>query len=105
MSDEKIEVTEVSNNDAVAEDANQNAPQNKGPKSKFGKSLDTYFEISQRGSTIKQEIIGGVTTFFAMVYIMFVNPSTMSGQGPDNAIWQAIFVATALGAIVGTLLM
>lgn len=71
---------------------------------KFSQKLDNFFEISARNSTVKTEIMGGLTTFFAMCYIMFVNPSTMSGGG-DPRIFNAIFIATAIGAIVGTLLM
>ena len=71
---------------------------------KFSQKLDNFFEISARNSTIKTEIMGGVTTFFAMCYIMFVNPSTMSGVN-SGAIYNSIYIATAIGAIVGTLLM
>ncbi len=71
---------------------------------KFSQKLDNFFEISARNSTFKTEIMGGVTTFFAMCYIMFVNPSTMSGAN-SGAIYNSIYIATAIGAIVGTLLM
>ena len=73
--------------------------------SKFGQKLDNFFEISARQSTIKTEIMGGLTTFFAMCYIMLVNPSTMSGGKMGDPIFNAIYIATAIGAIVGTLLM
>lgn len=71
---------------------------------KFSQKLDNFFEISARNSSIKAEIMGGLTTFFAMCYIMFVNPATMSGAN-SGPIYNAIFIATAIGAIVGTLLM
>ncbi len=75
-------------------------------KSGFANKLDKFFGITENGSTIRAEVIGGLTTFFAMCYIMFVNPTTMSGSDdPTNSLWQAIFIATAIGAIVGTLLM
>ena len=78
---------------------------------KFSQKLDNFFEISARNSTIKTEIMGGLTTFFAMCYIMLVNPSQMVGflqfEGFPGAqqVWNAVYIATALGAIVGTLLM
>lgn len=76
---------------------------------KFIKKLDNFFEISARKSTIKTEIIGGLTTFCAMCYILAVNPNQMIGFSFDvpNAmrVWNAIFIATALGSIIGTLLM
>lgn len=77
---------------------------------KFSQKLDNFFEISARNSTIKTEIMGGLTTFFAMCYILAVNPQTMGNLFPigapmDQSILNAIFIATAIGAIVGTLLM
>lgn len=73
----------------------------------FKNKLNSFFEIEERGSTIKSEIIGGITTFFAMCYIMIVNPNQMTGfeVNATNGVWQAIFIATAIGAIIGTLLM
>ena len=71
---------------------------------KFHEKLDNYFEISARNSTVKTEIMGGLTTFFAMCYIMFVNPNTMTGA-TSGPLYNAVFIATAIGAIVGTLLM
>ena len=43
--------------------------------------LEGMFKISERGSTVKQEVIGGVTTFLAMSYIIFVNPSILGDAG------------------------
>ena len=68
--------------------------------------LDKFFKISERGSTVKTEIIGGLTTFFAMAYIVFTNPNQVTGftAGLD-AIWYAVYVSSILVAVVGTLLM
>lgn len=71
----------------------------------FEKKLDSFFEIKKSGSTIKTEIIAGLTTFFAMCYIIVVNPGTMLGKEGDPSLWNAIFVGTILAAIVGTMLM
>ena len=43
--------------------------------------LDRFFHITQRGSTVGREVRGGVTTFVTMAYILFVNPSILSGGG------------------------
>lgn len=83
--------------------------------------MDKFFKISERNSTVRAEIIGGLTTFFAMAYIVFVNPNQVAGEGAtgwlagamgDDAIaaqlgqiWNSVFVASILAAIVGTLLM
>lgn len=39
--------------------------------------MDKFFKISERGSSIRTEIVGGITTFFAMAYIIFVNPNIL----------------------------
>lgn len=64
--------------------------------------LDRRFEISAQGSTIRGEVIGGVTTFLAMAYIIVVNPAILSEAGMD---FGAVFVATIIAIMVGTLLM
>ncbi|MCI7147007.1 MAG: NCS2 family permease [Candidatus Fimisoma sp.] len=68
--------------------------------------MDKFFKISEHGSTVKTEIIAGLTTFFAMAYIVFVNPNQVTGftEGLGN-IWNAVYVASILAATIGTLLM
>ena len=73
----------------------------------MNKKLDTFFKISERGSNIKTEIIAGLTTFFAMAYIVVTNPNQVVGftfGGPYDAIWNSVYVASILVAVVGTLL-
>lgn len=48
-------------------------------KQTFLQKLNKFFGISEHGSTFKAEIIGGLTTFFAMCYIIIVNPNQMTG--------------------------
>lgn len=67
--------------------------------------LDGFFGISEKGSTIKTEILAGLTTFLAMVYILNVNPLVLVGLNEYTHLWNSVFVATALGAVVGCLLM
>ena len=68
--------------------------------------MDKFFKISEHGSTVKTEIMAGFTTFFAMAYIIFVNPNQVTGftEGLDD-IWNAVYVASILVATLGTLLM
>lgn len=68
--------------------------------------MDKFFKISEHGSNVKTEIIAGFTTFFAMAYIVFVNPNQVTGftEGLDN-MWNAVYVASILAATIGTLLM
>ena len=64
--------------------------------------LDRYFNISARGSTLKLEVIAGLTTFLAMVYSVIVVPNMLGTAGFDPA---AVFIATCLIAAFGSLLM
>ena len=73
--------------------------------------MDKFFKISERGSNIRTEIVGGITTFFAMAYIIFVNPNTLCadlGGGFFPAIpgelWTPVLVATCASAAIGCVL-
>lgn len=70
--------------------------------------MDKFFKISERGSNVRTEIIAGLTTFFAMAYIVVTNPNqivSFNTGAPFDKIWNAVYVASILGAVVGTLLM
>ncbi|MEZ8879703.1 MULTISPECIES: NCS2 family permease [Vibrio] len=64
--------------------------------------LEKFFKIKAHGSSVKNELVGGVTTFATMAYIIFVNPQIMAASGMDAG---AVFVATCIGAAIGCLLM
>lgn len=66
------------------------------------RSLDNWFKISARGSTVRREIVAGFTTFLAMVYSVIVVPDMLGKAGFPPA---AVFVATCLVAGVGSLVM
>ena len=74
------------------------------PDKKLGK-LDAFFGVTESGSTIKTEIVAGIVTFLAMCYILTVNPNQFFYAGTADSRWGAVFIATAFGAIIGTLLM
>ena len=68
--------------------------------------LNKVFKVEENGSTIKTELIAGITTFFAMCYIVIVNPNQMTGFTPGlDAMWNACFVGGILAAVIATLLM
>ena len=64
--------------------------------------LQQFFKLKEKGTSSKTEIIAGVTTFFTMVYIVFVNPSVLGDAGMDK---QVVFVTTCLIAGFGTIAM
>lgn len=59
-----------------------------------------YFKLEENGTTVKREVIGGITTFLAMAYIIFVNPSILSLAGMDKG---ALITVTIVGCALGTL--
>ena len=68
--------------------------------------IDEFFRISERGSTLGQEIRGGIITFLAMAYILIVNPDILSDVPSTKAYgFNALFTATALAAIISCILM
>ena len=64
--------------------------------------LEKYFKLKSNGTNVRTEVIAGITTFLTMAYILAVNPGILSATGMDA---NALFTATALAAIVGTLVM
>ena len=69
--------------------------------------MENFFKLKEHGTTVSTEVVAGFTTFFAMAYIIFVNPAMLSLAGtPDNPMpTGAIFLATIISAAVGTLIM
>ncbi len=64
--------------------------------------MDKLFHLQERNTTVGKEIIGGITTFLAMAYILAVNPNILSGSGMD---FNSVFTATAISAAIATLVM
>jgi len=63
--------------------------------------LERMFKLTERKTSVKQEVIGGLTTFMTMSYIIFVNPSIMSDTGMDKG---ALITITCLSAAIGSLI-
>jgi len=64
--------------------------------------LERVFKLQQHGTTVRTEVIAGITTFLTMVYIVFVNPQILGVAGMDT---KAVFVTTCLIAAFGSILM
>ena len=69
--------------------------------------MDKFFKLKENGTTVSREIVAGLTTFFAMSYIIAVNPNILSGRGTEwvGMEWGAVFLATIIASIIGTLIM
>lgn len=64
--------------------------------------MEKFFKLKENKTTVSTEVMAGITTFFAMAYIIAVNPNTLSQAGME---WGAVFLATIISAIIGTLIM
>lgn len=64
--------------------------------------MNKFFKLKENGTTVRTEVLAGLTTFFAMSYILFVNPAMLSQTGMPA---QGVFLATIIGAVAGTLMM
>lgn len=64
--------------------------------------LEGFFKLKEHGTTVRTEVVAGITTFLTMAYIIFVNPQILSTTGMDAG---AVFVATCLAAAIGTIIM
>lgn len=100
MDNKELEVQEQ----VVAEETPkaETAKPNKFASSRFGKALGLKPDTS-----VKTEIIAGITTFFAMCYIIIVNPNQIVGfnfGGVFDGIWNAVYIGTIIAAVIGTLL-
>lgn len=64
--------------------------------------MNNFFKLEENNTTVKTEVIAGITTFVTMAYIIFVNPLTLELAGMDKG---AVFTATIISAVIGTLIM
>ena len=64
--------------------------------------LEKLFQLQAHNTTVRTELLAGLTTFLTMAYILFVNPSLLSEAGMDRG---AVFVATCLAAAIGSAIM
>ncbi|MFY9204068.1 MAG: NCS2 family permease [Limnochordia bacterium] len=64
--------------------------------------MENFFKLRENGTDVRTEVLAGLTTFFTMAYIIMVNPSLLSLSGMP---WGAVFLATIIAAIAGTLVM
>ena len=71
--------------------------------------MNRFFKLKERNTSVKTELIAGMTTFFSMVYILMVNANMFSnpsenGTNPLGISYGAIYIATAISAVLGTIL-
>ena len=64
--------------------------------------MDKFFRLKENHTTVRTEILAGITTFMAMAYILMVNAGMFGGLG--EGMYNAVYIATAISAVIGTLL-
>lgn len=64
--------------------------------------MENFFKLKENGTNVRTEVLAGFTTFFAMAYIIMVNPNILSQTGMP---WGAVFLSTIIASIIGTLVM
>lgn len=76
-------------------------------KRKGRKMLEKIFKLKQNNTTVKTEILAGLTTFMTMAYIIALNPNLLTGFGAEGtkALWNGVFLATCIASAVGMFVM
>ena len=69
--------------------------------------LEKIFKLKQNNTTVKTEILAGLTTFMTMAYIIALNPNLLTGFGAEGtkALWNGVFLATCIASAVGMFVM
>ena len=68
--------------------------------------MEKLFRLKQNGTTVRTEVVAGLTTFMTMAYIIALNPNLLTGFGAEGAeLWNGVFLATCIASAVGTFCM
>ncbi len=68
--------------------------------------MEKFFKLKENKTTVRTELIAGLTTFMTMAYIIALNPNLLTGFGANGQeIWNGVFLATCIASAVGTLFM
>lgn len=69
--------------------------------------LEKFFKLKENNTTVKTEIIAGLTTFMTMAYIIALNPNLLTGFGKETMpeLWNGVFLATCIASAIGTIVM
>ena len=67
--------------------------------------FEKVFKLSQKKTTVKTEIVAGLTTFMTMAYIIALNPNLLTGFDTGSPLWNGVFLATCIASAIGTMVM
>ena len=67
--------------------------------------MEKIFKLKENGTTVRTEIVAGLTTFMTMAYIIALNPNLLTGFDVGSALWNGVFLATCIAPAISLLLM
>ena len=67
--------------------------------------MEAFFKLKENGSTVRTEVLAGLTTFMTMAYIIALNPNLLTGFDVGSQLWNGVFMATCIASAVGTIIM
>ena len=70
-----------------------------------GKTMEKIFKLKENGTTVRTEILAGLTTFMTMAYIIALNPNLLTGFQTGTPLWNGVFLATCIASAIGTVCM
>ena len=67
--------------------------------------MERIFHLKENGTTVKTEILAGLTTFMTMAYIIALNPNLLTNFAVGTPLWNGVFLATCIASAIGTVCM
>ena len=68
--------------------------------------MEKFFKLKENNTTVRTEIVAGLTTFMTMAYIIALNPNLLTGFGSEGQeLWNGVFLATCIASAIGTVCM
>ena len=68
--------------------------------------IEKLFKLKENNTTVKTEVIGGITTFMTMAYIIALNPNLLTNFGAEGSgLWNGVFMATCIASFIGMMVM
>ena len=67
--------------------------------------MERIFHLKENGTTVKTEILAGLTTFMTMAYIIALNPNLLTNFAVGTPLWNGVFLATCIASAIGTAVM
>ena len=67
--------------------------------------MEKLFKLGENGTTVRTEVLAGITTFMTMAYIVALNPNLLTGFDVGSQLWNGVFLATCIASAIGTQLL